>query len=225
MNYKIAIDGPSGTGKSTIAKALAKKLSFIYIDTGAMYRAVGLYCYRNGIDINDEAKVVKSLDNIRINIYYKDGVQEIELNGEIVSKAIRENYISKCASVVSAYVPVREKLVAMQRELANNNNVIMDGRDIGTVVLPDSQLKLFMHVDDEVRAQRRYKELLEKGQDITIEAVREDFKDRDYRDSHRSNSPLKKADDAIEIDNTNITFDEVVDKIYNLFIEKVGKIQ
>ena len=225
MNYKIAIDGPSGTGKSTIAKALAKKLSFIYIDTGAMYRAVGLYCYRNGIDINDEAKVVKSLDNIRINIYYKDGVQEIELNGEIVSKAIRENYISKCASVVSAYVPVREKLVAMQRELANNNNVIMDGRDIGTVVLPDSQLKLFMHVDDEVRAQRRYKKLLEKGQDITIEAVREDFKDRDYRDSHRSNSPLKKADDAIEIDNTNITFDEVVDKIYNLFIEKVGKIQ
>ena len=225
MNYKIAIDGPSGTGKSTIAKALAKKLSFIYIDTGAMYRAVGLYCYRNGIDIDDEEKVVKSLDDIHINIFYKDGVQEIELNGEIVSKAIRENYISKCASVVSAYVPVREKLVAMQRELASNNSVIMDGRDIGTVVLPDSQLKLFMHVDDEVRAQRRYKELLEKGQDVTIEAVREDFKDRDYRDSHRSNSPLKKADDAIEIDNTNITFDEVVDKIYNLFIEKVGKIQ
>ena len=225
MNYKIAIDGPSGTGKSTVAKLLAKKLSFVYIDTGAMYRAVGLYCYRNGIDIDDEESVVNSLDNIDINMFYKDGVQEIELNGEIVSDAIRENHISKCASVVSAYQPVRDRLVTMQRALAEKNSVIMDGRDIGTVVLPDANLKVYMTVEDEVRAQRRYKELIEKGQDVTYEKVLEELKERDYRDMNRENSPLKKADDAIIVDNTNTTIDEVVDKVYDLFKEKVGNIE
>lgn len=222
MNYKIAIDGPSGTGKSTIAKALAKKLSFIYIDTGAMYRAVALFCYRNGIDVNDEDMVTNSLDKIHINIFYKDGVQEIELNGEVVSKEIRENIISQLSSIVSAYKAVRQMMVTFQRDLANKNSVIMDGRDIGTVVLPDADLKIYMTVDDEVRAQRRYQELIEKGQDVTLEQVKQDLKDRDYRDMHRDISPLRKAEDAVVVDNTNYTFDGIVDKIYNMFKEKVG---
>lgn len=223
MNYKIAIDGPSGTGKSTTAKILAKKLSFIYIDTGAMYRAVGLYCYRNGIDINDEDGVVKALDDININIFYKDGNQEIELNGEIVSKDIRENHISKCASVVSQYKEVRRRLVALQQDLASKNSVIMDGRDIGTVVLPNAELKIFLIASDEVRAERRCKELAEKGQTVEYEKVLEELKERDTRDSSRANSPLKQADDAILLDNSNMTIDEVVLKIYELFNEKVGK--
>ena len=223
MNYKIAIDGPSGTGKSTTAKILAKKLSFIYIDTGAMYRAVGLYCYRNGIDIDDEGSVVKALDNIDINIFYKDGNQEIELNGEIVSKDIRENHISKCASVVSQYKEVRARLVSLQRALSEKNSVIMDGRDIGTVVLPNAELKIFLIASDEVRAKRRCKELAEKGQIVEYEKVLEELKERDTRDSKRANSPLKQADDAILLDNSNMTIEEVVDKIYELFMKKVGK--
>lgn len=222
MNYKIAIDGPSGTGKSTTAKILAKDLSFIYIDTGAMYRAVGLYCYRNNIDIDSEEDVVKSLDNIKINIFYKDGNQEIELNGEIVSKEIRENHISKCASVVSQYKEVRERLVALQQELAKKNSVIMDGRDIGTVVLPDADLKIYLVASDDVRAERRYKELIEKGQDVDLEKIKEELKERDFRDSNRENSPLKQAEDAILLDNSKMTIEEVVEKVKQLFNEKVG---
>ncbi len=223
MNYKIAIDGPSGTGKSTTAKILAKDLSFIYIDTGAMYRAVGLYCVKNGIDIEDEETIVKHLDNIDINIFYKDGNQEIELNGEIVSKEIRENHISHCASVVSTYQPVRDKLVLLQQKLAKKNSVIMDGRDIGTVVLPDADLKIYLITDIKVRAERRYKELLERGQSVELDKVLEELNERDYRDTHRENSPLIRADDAIELDNSNMTIEEVVDKIKELFYEKVGK--
>ena len=223
MNYKIAIDGPSGTGKSTTAKILSKDLSFIYIDTGAMYRAVGLYCVKNGIDIEDEETIVKHLDNIDINIFYKDGNQEIELNGEIVSKEIRENHISHCASVVSTYQPVRDKLVLLQQKLAKKNSVIMDGRDIGTVVLPDADLKIYLITDIKVRAERRYKELLERGQSVELDKVLEELNERDYRDTHRENSPLKRADDAIELDNSNMTIEEVVDKIKELFYEKVGK--
>ena len=222
MNYKIAIDGPSGTGKSTTAKILAKDLSFIYIDTGAMYRAVGLYCFKNNIDIDNEKEVVKILDNIDINIFYKDGNQEIELNGEIVSKEIRENHISHCASVVSQYKDVREKLVSLQQNLAKKNSVIMDGRDIGTVVLPDADLKIYLIASNEVRAERRYEELIEKGQTVEYEKILEELKERDYRDSHRENSPLRRADDAIELDNSNMTIEEVVDKIKELFKEKVG---
>ena len=158
-------------------------------------------------------------------MFYKDGVQEIELNGEIVSEAIRENHISKCASVVSAYQPVRDRLVTMQRALADKNSVIMDGRDIGTVVMPDANLKIYLVAEDEIRAERRYKELIEKGQDVTYEKILEELKERDYRDMHRENSPLRKADDAIEVDTSHNTPDEVVDKIYNLFIEKVGNIE
>ena len=223
MNYKIAIDGPSGTGKSTTAKKLAKDLSFIYIDTGAMYRAVGLYCVKNNIDIEDEETIKNNLDNIDINIFYKDGTQEIELNHEIVSKEIRENHISHCASVVSQYKDVREKLVSLQQNLAKKNSVIMDGRDIGTVVLPDADLKIYLIASDEERAKRRYKELLEKGQDVEYDTILKELKERDYRDSHRENSPLKRADDAIELDNTNMTIEEVVNKVKELFNKKVGK--
>ena len=223
MNYKIAIDGPSGTGKSTTAKILAKDLSFIYIDTGAMYRAVGLYCVKNNIDIEDEETIKNNLDNIDINIFYKDGTQEIELNHKIVSKEIRENHISHCASVVSQYKDVREKLVSLQQNLAKKNSVIMDGRDIGTVVLPDADLKIYLIASDEERAKRRYKELLEKGQDVEYDTILKELKERDYRDSHRENSPLKRADDAIELDNTNMTIEEVVNKVKELFNKKVGK--
>ena len=207
MNYKIAIDGPSGTGKSTTAKILAKDLSFIYIDTGAMYRAVGLYCYKNNIDIDNEKEVVRNLDNININIFYKDGNQEIELNNEIVSNEIRENHISKYASVVSQYKEVRERLVALQQHLASKNSVIMDGRDIGTVVLPDANLKIYLVASNDVRAERRYKELKEKGQEVDLEKIKEELIERDYRDSNRENSPLRKADDAIELDNSNMTIE------------------
>ena len=223
MNYKIAIDGPSGTGKSTTAKILAKELSFIYIDTGAMYRAVGLYCYKNGINIDDEEQVKSILDKIDINIFYKDGNQEIELNGEIESKEKRENHISHCASVVSQYKDVREKLVSLQQNLAKRNSVIMDGRDIGTVVLPDADLKIYLIASDEIRADRRYKELLEKGQTVEYDKILEELKERDFRDSNRENSPLRKADDAIELDNSDMTIDEVVEKIKELFNKKVGK--
>ena len=224
MNYKIAIDGPSGTGKSTTAKILAKDLSFIYIDTGAMYRAVGLYCYKNNIDIDNEKEVVRNLDNININIFYKDGNQEIELNNEIVSNEIRENHISKYASVVSQYKEVRERLVALQQHLASKNSVIMDGRDIGTVVLPDANLKIYLVASNDVRAERRYKELKEKGQEVDLEKIKEELIERDYRDSNRENSPLRKADDAIELDNSNMTIEEVVDKVKQLFNEKVGNL-
>lgn len=223
MNYQIAIDGPSGTGKSTTAKILAKELSFVYIDTGAMYRAVGLYCVRNNIDINDEETIKKHLDNIKIDLFYKDGNQEIELNGDIVSKEIRENNISKCASVISQYKDVREKLVSLQQELAKKNSVIMDGRDIGTVVLPNANLKIYLVADNDVRAERRYKELIEKGQDVSLENIKKELIERDYRDSNRENSPLKKADDAIEVDSSNLSIDEVVNKILDLFNKKVGK--
>ncbi len=223
MNYKIAIDGPGSSGKSTTAVELSKKLSFIYVDTGAMYRTVGLYCLRNNVDLENEEEVVKVLDNINMEFFYVDGVQQIKLNGENVSKEIRENDISTCASIISKYEKVREKLVAIQRGLANNNSIIMDGRDIGTVVLPDADLKIFLTARDEVRAERRYKELKEKGQDVTYEGILKDLRDRDYRDTHRENSPLMKAEDAIEVDTSYLSKDEVVDKIYDLFTEKVGK--
>lgn len=225
MNYKIAIDGPSGTGKSTTAKALAKKLSFIYIDTGAMYRAVGLYCVRNNINIENEELVKAILDDIDIDIFYKNGVQEIKLNGEIVSEAIRENNISKCASVVSAYKDVREKLVSIQRNLASKNSVIMDGRDIGTVVLPDADLKIYLVARPEIRTQRRYDELIAKGQKVEYDTIMKELEERDYRDTHRENSPLRQAEDAVVVDSSDMSVEKVVETINKLFKKKVGKIK
>ena len=223
MSFKIAIDGPAATGKSTTAKRLSRKLSFIYIDTGAMYRAMGLYFIENNISYEDEETINQVCDDIDIDIYYEDDEQHIKLNGRDVTKLIRTEEVSKYASVTSSYLKVREKLVALQRKLAEKNNVIMDGRDIGTVVLPNAELKVFLTATSEERARRRYEELLKKGQDVTLELVSHDLEERDHRDSTRANSPLRQADDAILIDTTNLSVDEVVEKIEELYNEKRGK--
>lgn len=223
MSFKIAIDGPAATGKSTTAKRLAKKLSFIYIDTGAMYRAMGLYFLENDISLYDEKKINEVCNNIDIDIYYDNGEQHINLNGRDVTKLIRTEEVSKYASVTSSYIKVREKLVALQRKLAEKNSVIMDGRDIGTVVLPDAELKIFLTATEEERARRRYEELIEKGQTVTLESVTHELKERDHRDSTRANSPLRQADDAILIDTTSMSVDDVVEKIDELYNEKRGK--
>ncbi len=221
-NIKIAIDGPSGAGKSTIAKELSRRLGFVYIDTGAMYRAVGLYVVEAGVSINDEAGVCALLDEIDIDIYYKDGLQHINLCGRDVTGLIRTPEISMAASKVSSYPQVRVKLVAMQQKLAEKYNVIMDGRDIGTCVLPDANVKIFLTAGAEVRAKRRYDELVEKGQTVEFEQVLEDMKKRDYDDSHRAASPLKKADDAIELDTSDMPLDKAIQEVNRIISERTG---
>lgn len=217
MSFQIAIDGPSATGKSTLAKALAKELSFIYIDTGAMYRAVGLYNIRKNIDLNNEDDVVNTLKDISIDIKYIDKEQRIFLNGEDVSSQIREEKVGMAASIVSTYKKVREVLVELQRSLANVQNVIMDGRDIGTVVLPNASLKIFLTASSEERTKRRYLELKEKGKDVSIEDVAKELKERDERDTKRANSPLTKAEDAILVDTTNMNIEKTIKHIKNLY--------
>ena len=217
MSFQIAIDGPSATGKSTLAKALAKELSFIYIDTGAMYRAVGLYNIRKNIDLNNEADVVNTLKDISIDIKYIDKEQRIFLNGEDVSNQIREEKVGTAASIVSTYKKVREVLVDLQRSLANVQNVIMDGRDIGTVVLPNASLKIFLTASSEERTKRRYLELKEKGKDVSIEDVAKELKERDERDTKRANSPLTKAEDAILVDTTNMNIKQTIEYIKKLY--------
>lgn len=225
MLYQIAIDGCSGTGKTTLAKRLSKRLSFIYFDTGAMYRTVALYCVRNNIDINDENTVCSNLKKIELETVHIDGEQDIKLNGELVGDAIRANEISKAASVVSKYRKVREKLEALQKEYAKNYSVIMEGRDIGTVVLPNATLKIFLTASSEVRADRRYKELLARGQDVNKDDIEKELIARDYQDSHRDVNPLRQAEDAILVDSSDLNEQEVEDKIYDLFIKKVGKVE
>lgn len=217
MSFQIAIDGPSATGKSTLAKALAKELSFIYIDTGAMYRAVGLYNIRKNIDLNNESDVVNTLKDISIDIKYIDKEQRIFLNGEDVSSQIREEKVGTAASIVSTYKKVREVLVDLQRSLANVQNVIMDGRDIGTVVLPNASLKIFLTASSEERTKRRYLELKEKGKDVSIEDVAKELEERDERDTKRANSPLTKAEDAILVDTTNMNIKKTIEHIKNLY--------
>lgn len=212
----IAIDGPAGAGKSTIAKEISRKLNYIYIDTGAMYRAIGLYYLNNKIDINDEKLINEMIDNIKIEITYVDSLQQIILNGENVTNLIRTEEVSHAASVVSTYQKVREKLVSLQRELAESTNVVMDGRDIGTVVLPNASVKIFLTASTEERAKRRYKELLEKGQNVDLESIKKDIEERDYRDMNRENSPLKQASDAILVDTSNMTIEEVINEIIKL---------
>lgn len=214
--FSIAIDGPAGAGKSTIAKAVSKKLNYIYIDTGAMYRAIGLYYLNNKIDINKEESVNELIDNIKVEITYEDSLQRIILNGEDITDLIRTEEVSHAASVVSTYKNVREKLVSLQRELAESNSVVMDGRDIGTVVLPNASVKIFLTASTEERAKRRYKELIEKGQDVDLEGIKKDIEERDYRDMNRENSPLKQASDAILVDTSNMTIEEVIDEILKL---------
>lgn len=207
---RVAIDGPSGAGKSTIAKAVAKKLGLDYIDTGAMYRAVGYKVMMSGTDTQDEAAMRQLLDSTDID--FSKG--NIILDGEIVNDKIRTNEMSMMASKVSALPAVREKLVQLQRKMGQTKNVIMDGRDIGNNVLTDAEFKFFMTASAEERADRRYKELIEKGQDVTYEMVLEDMRQRDHNDMTRKLNPLRKADDAIELDTTGMSIEEVTDFIY-----------
>lgn len=222
--FKIAIDGPSGAGKSTIARTVAKKLGFIYIDTGAMYRAAALACINCGINIKENPDdAIDIVNNISIDIDYIDGVQRIFLNGDDVSEKIRTPEISMGASDVSAIGDVRKKLVLLQRKLSGTKNVIMDGRDIGTHVLPDADVKIFLTASPEIRAKRRHKELLEKGITESFEQVLDDIKKRDNQDRTRTASPLVQAEDATLLDTSELSFDESVEAVLNLINNK-GKV-
>ena len=211
--YNIAIDGPAGAGKSTIAKLVAAKLGFIYVDTGAMYRAMALYFLENGIQPEDEEKVSAECGQIDISLRYQEGVLQVILNGRDVSGKIRTEAVGNAASVVSAYRAVRQALLALQQNLAKTSNVIMDGRDIGTCVLPNAQTKIYLTASSHVRAVRRYKELTEKGQMCNLEEIEQDIIDRDYRDMHREIAPLTQAADAVLLDSSEMTIDQVVDGI------------
>lgn len=215
MNFTaVAVDGPAGAGKSTVSKAVAKMLGFTYIDTGAMYRSVALYCIRKGIDCKEDAeKVVAILDEIDLRIKYFDGAQHIFLNGEDVSDVIRVEEVSVGASNVAVIPEVRQKLVMIQREMSKTDNVIMDGRDICTYVLPDAQVKIFLTASAEARATRRYKELCEKGVECNYEQIMADILYRDKNDSERKTAPLKQAPDAVLIDTSDMTFEEAVAKV------------
>lgn len=205
----IAIDGPSGAGKSTLAKMISEELRFLYIDTGAIYRTVGLYARKNDVDPHDAPAVAALLDTIKIEMNHgEDGLQHMYLNGEDVTTDIRQHEISAYASAVSAIPQVRAFLLEMQRSFARTNNVVMDGRDIGTVVLPDAQIKIFLTADPEDRARRRYEELLQRGQQADYETVYKDLLQRDYNDSHRATAPLKQADDALLLDTTGNTLEQ-----------------
>ena len=214
--YNIAIDGPAGAGKSTIAKIVAKKLGFIYVDTGAMYRTMALACFRDNISQDDEASVVKKCQNVKVTLAYENGTQKVFLNGEDVSTEIRQEVIGNMTSAIAVYSPVRKILVNMQQELARTNEVVMDGRDIGSAVLPNADLKIYLTASSRTRATRRYKELVEKGQVCDIDEIEKDIKDRDYRDMHREISPLVQADDAVLIDSSDMDIDTVVSEIIKL---------
>lgn len=214
--YNIAIDGPAGAGKSTIAKLVAKKLGYIYVDTGSMYRAMALFCIRNGIKADEEEKVVEACKKCEVTIDYVDGAQQVFLNGENVNAFIRAEEVSNMTSAISVYGPVREKLVELQRTIAKKQDVIMDGRDIGTCVLKDAFLKIYLTASSRTRAKRRYKELIEKGVDCNLEDIEKDIIDRDYRDMHREISPLTKAEDAELLDSSDMNIDQVVEAIIDL---------
>lgn len=209
----VAIDGPAGAGKSSVAKAAAKKLGFIYVDTGALYRSIGVNAMKHGVPTDDHTGVVALLPETQLELRYIDGSQRVILNGEDVSEEIRLPEASMAASNVSAMPEVRAFLLDLQRDMAKKNNVIMDGRDIGTVILPDAQYKFFLTASPEVRADRRYKELKEKGIDVDYQELLQEIIQRDYNDSHRATAPLKQADDAILIDSSNMTIEESIDAI------------
>ena len=218
----VAIDGPAGAGKSTISKAAAKELGFIYIDTGALYRTVGLNAMRQGADVNDPESVIATLnDELKVELRFIDGEQRMFLNDEDVSDKIRTPEVSSAASVTSAIPEVRKYLFDLQKNLAKSNNCIMDGRDIGTVVLPDAKVKIFLTASPEARAQRRYKELIEKGMDVKYDDVLADMIKRDYDDSHRAIAPLKQADDAVLADTSDCTLAESIELIIKIIKDNI----
>lgn len=214
--YNIAIDGPAGAGKSTIAKMAAKKLDFIYVDTGAMYRAMALYFLRREIDAKDEKKIAEACEHINVTIAYQEGEQQVLLNGENVNAFIRTEEVSMMTSNTSKYPAVREKLLYLQRELAAANNMIMDGRDIGTCVLPDAELKIYLTASASERAKRRYLEQKERGVESDLAQIERDIIARDEQDMNREIAPLKQAEDAIYLDTSDMTIEEVVTKIVSL---------
>lgn len=214
--YNIAIDGPAGAGKSTIAKMAAKKLDFIYVDTGAMYRAMALYFLRREIDAKDEKKIAEACEHINVTIAYQEGEQQVLLNGENVNAFIRTEEVSMMTSNTSKYPAVREKLLYLQRELAAANNVIMDGRDIGTCVLPGAELKIYLTASASERAKRRYLEQKERGVESDLAQIERDIIARDEQDMNREIAPLKQAEDAIYLDTSDMTIEEVVTKIVSL---------
>lgn len=216
MGFKIAIDGPAGAGKSTIAKQVARRENLIYIDTGAMYRAMSLLMLQNGIPLNDAEKIGQECSRAQIDISYENGEQAVFLNGENVDAFLREERVGNAASAVSAVPRVRERLVQLQTELAESADVVMDGRDIGTVVLPDADLKIFLTASSRVRAERRYRELQEKGIEADLKTIQRDIEERDHRDMTRESSPLRQAEDAVVIDSSMMTVDEVIQNILNL---------
>lgn len=217
MAFSIAIDGPAGAGKSTIAKELAKRLSFVYVDTGAMYRAIGLYLLRNQISPKDESSVEKACKEIQISISYEDGVQQVFLNGENVSEEIRKEEVGNMASAGAKNRKVREKLVELQRELASKADVVMDGRDIGTCVLPNANVKIYLTASVHTRAVRRYQEYLAKGEKITLEEVEKDIENRDYQDMNRAISPLKQAENAVFLDSSDMGIEEVLETMISVY--------
>ena len=221
--YAIAIDGPSGAGKSTLARRAAAKFGFLYVDTGAIYRTVGLAAHRRGIDCHDETAVAAILPELTIRMgYNEEGEQRMYLNGEDVSSAIRAPEISICASDVSSLPAVRAFLLEMQRRCARESNVIMDGRDIGTVVLPDAELKIYLTASAEARAQRRLKELLQKGTETDFQAVLRDIEYRDYQDTHREIAPLREAEDAVRLDTSELDLDESCELLYRTIRERLS---
>lgn len=218
--FNVAIDGPAGAGKSTIAKAAAKELGFIYVDTGALYRAIAYNAVTKGV-IDDTQKIIDMLIDTNVELKYVDGVQAVYLNGDDVSAYIRTPEISMGASKVSAIPQVREFLLNLQRDIAQKNNVIMDGRDIATVVLPNADVKIFLFASPECRAQRRYKELMEKGEDVTLEDVLADVNQRDYQDSHRDIAPLKPSEDSVMADTSKLNLEESIQLIIDIIKERI----
>ncbi|WP_027203563.1 (d)CMP kinase [Butyrivibrio fibrisolvens] len=217
MSHQIAIDGPAGAGKSTIAKLVSGKLGFIYVDTGAMYRAMALYLSRMNVNPDNADEVGEKAQSAEITIKYVDGEQVVMLGDENVNGLIRSPEVSTMASRTSQVARLREKLVELQQKLAETENVVMDGRDIGTVVLPNADLKIYLTASVQVRAMRRYKEMIAKGQEAVLEEIEKDIEDRDYRDMHREASPLKQADDAVLVDTSDMSIEQVADKIIELY--------
>lgn len=217
----VAIDGPAGAGKSTVARAAAKEIGFIYVDTGALYRAIGVNALRKGIDTKDKPAVAASLADISVDLVFEDGEQKVLLNGENVSVEIRTPPASMAASDVSAVPEVRAFLFDLQRDIAKRNSCIMDGRDIGTVVLPDAEVKIFLTASPEERATRRYKELIEKGTEVKYEDVLSELIERDYNDSHREIAPLKPAEDGVILDTTGLSLEDSVNSIIKIIKERI----
>ena len=216
MSFNIAIDGPAGAGKSTIAKEAAKKMNLIYVDTGAMYRAMALFMVREGINLQDTETIIRKCQEADITIRYEDGVQVVLLNGENVNAYLRTEETGHAASFVSVIPEVRQKLMELQKRLAAESDCIMDGRDIGTCVLPHADRKIYLTASSAVRAKRRYDELTAKGENCDLKKIQEDIEERDYRDMHREISPLKQAEDAVLVDTSDMTVEEVINRILSI---------